>query len=188
MKCERCGKQDAVVRITRIEPDGHKTTVNLGQCDECMVEIKYPMGLKGQQQSGDEVLKEILQQAVGKSKGELTEVPFPDLQCPSCGLDFVAYRSTGMLGCPDCYTAFEEVLEPDLKRYHRASRHITSEEDGRREELASIAERLATIRTELREAVENEDFAHAAWLRDEAAQMEARLAGGEAQSVAPGKE
>ena len=188
MKCERCGKEEAVVRITRISPDGHKTTINLGQCDECLAEMKYPLGLKAQSQPVDQMLKEILQQALVESKGgQLAEVKTPDLQCPSCGLELLAYRSTGMLGCPDCYDAFEEVLEPELQRYHHASRHGVSEEDARREELAMMAERLAVIRNELREAVEAEDFSQAAWLRDEAAQIEARLSGREPEGALQGK-
>ncbi len=181
MKCERCGKEEAVVRITRISPEGHKTTVNLGQCDECLEEMKYPIGLPAQKQPMDAVLKELLQHAT--SKGELAEVPMPDLQCTSCGLDLLSYRTTGMLGCADCYDAFEEILQPELQSYHRATHHIVSEEDARREELAIMAERLVSLRNELREAVEAENFSHAAWLRDEATQIEARLAAREPEAV-----
>jgi protein arginine kinase activator len=183
MKCERCGKQDAVVRVTRISPDGHATTINLGNCDECQEERKYSLGspssipsaLQGMLKEVEEDTAELAQEAVDP-RGS-------DLQCPSCGLEFSAYRSTGMLGCPDCYDSFEELLLPELERYHRTTRHVRTVEEVRREELANLENYLDKVRDELHEAVKVEDYAGAALLRAEAgvilavmAEMTAKLA------------
>lgn len=92
--------------------------------------------------------------------------------CDNCGLAFAQFREQSLLGCPDCYTAFEDSLVPLLERAHEgASQHLgkvpsRAGADQRRQLL------LLRMRKRLSEAVELEDFESAARLRDEIEQLE----------------
>lgn len=56
----------------------------------------------------------------GQSRGDA-----PAGVCRSCGLTLNQFRQTGLLGCPDCYAAFESQLAPLLQKAHEgASQHI----------------------------------------------------------------
>ncbi len=96
------------------------------------------------------------------------------MACPSCGLDYNDYRRTLMLGCPDCYESFSDLLEKDLTRFHRATRH-TDSEDHKPSELASLQDRLREARSELKSTLEIEDYDRAAFLRDEIETLENRM-------------
>ncbi len=43
--------------------------------------------------------------------------------CPSCKTALSSFYNTGMLGCPDCYKAFESEIELALKKIQGASFH-----------------------------------------------------------------
>ena len=189
MKCERCGKQEAVVRVTRISSDGYATTINLGNCEECLAERKYSVGaapsfaptLKG-------MLKEVVEPITALSTEEAEASTTSDLQCPSCGLEFASYRATGMLGCPDCYDSFEDQLVPELERYHRTTRHLPDPDELRRREIVHLTDVLGRLREDIRQAVDAEDFGEAAWIQREAAVIEAIVASLAAKLEAAGKE
>lgn len=53
----------------------------------------------------------------GEATGKVINV------CPACGLGFATFRNNGLLGCPDCYAAFEGQLAPLLARAHEGGTH-----------------------------------------------------------------
>ncbi|MEQ8819756.1 MAG: UvrB/UvrC motif-containing protein [Sumerlaeia bacterium] len=176
-KCERCGKDDAVVKLTRIE-NGQVFSVVL--CQSCAAE-QSPIQKKiyqKQSTSIDSLLKELLkgQHAAVISEAEAAE-HFDIAPCPKCGLEFASYKSTYMLGCPECYIAFAEHLEDDLKKMHHATRHVGSGPPGSSEDLVREQRRIEELREELKTAVEMEDYEHAARLRDEIERTEHQLKG-----------
>lgn len=176
MKCERCGKEDATLKVTRVEKTGQAFQICV--CSGCAVDISpYQKKIAQKSASFDTLLKELL-----KSQG--AKVPDADdtgvivrsapAPCPSCGLEWAAYKSTFMLGCPDCYDSFAEVLEQDLLRYHRATRHVEPAPAGATSVVA-MQDRLKACREELKNALDYEDYRQAAFLRDEIAKIEAEL-------------
>lgn len=170
MKCEQCGKDDAVIKITRIEKDGRAYQVCL--CQSCAAEVSpYQKKAMEKQTSFDMLLKELLKQQKMESAQSGPGVAASVPPCPSCGLEYATYRATYMLGCPDCYDSFAEVLEPDLQRIHQATRHAAGEENVV-SELVRIQERLQAMRDELSSAIEFEDYERAAYLRDEISKLE----------------
>ena len=50
----------------------------------------------------------------GGGSGAEAVTPLEALACPTCGLTFGEFREAHLLGCPDCYKALEEPLEPLL--------------------------------------------------------------------------
>jgi protein arginine kinase activator len=69
------------------------------------------------------------------------------------------------LGCPHDYEAFRVGLEPLLQRIHRSLRHVGKTPKQRRLTSAEQSE-LLVMRTQLRAAIESEDYEEAARLRD----------------------
>jgi len=180
MKCERCGKEDAVIKMTRIERSGQVLTICL--CQPCAAEASPHQKKVAQKPSSiEELLKELLKSQKGSGAGavvpadeEAQRLLVPP--CPSCGLDFGIYKSTFMLGCPDCYEAFATYLEPDLKRLHRGATSHSGEKGTVDSELGLMQRQLEDMRQEQRQAVEYEDFERAAFLRDEIGALEKRIA------------
>ncbi len=86
--------------------------------------------------------------------------------CPSCGMTIANLQAVGLLGCPDCYRVFEELLSGVIQRAQDgASVHV-----GRHPaQAATLIDRAALrnrLAKELREAVSSEEYERAARLRD----------------------
>ena len=195
MRCERCGKEEGVVRLTRIDENGNAETHVLGQCDECREILGQNLPKSHQKKTTlDEVLKELLAAQSGQkvpksesfgsqSKGEVKPVGEEIAPCTSCGYEFKSYKKTFLLGCPDCYESFAEHLEPYLEKYHGATRHVGDLDPGQEQNIEK-QKTLRALKEELRDCLEYEDFDRAAFLRDEISKLEKQLREG----VAPDAE
>ena len=87
--------------------------------------------------------------------------------CKRCGASFARFRKSGLLGCPECYTAFDQKLDGIIARsQNKASAHV-----GRvPEQDAGLVDRHARRRTlldEIDRAVASEQYERAALLRDQ---------------------
>lgn len=116
--------------------------------------------------------------------------------CSACGRTFAQFRSTGVLGCPQCYSVFENQLGPLLSRAHEGGTHHVGKTP--RSMASSVAgavpvacrdapdleRRLALLRVSLDEAVAGEQYEKAAKIRDELQRVQARAAG-DLQAPAP---
>jgi protein arginine kinase activator len=95
----------------------------------------------------------------------------PDITCPSCGLTFAQFQSTGRFGCAEDYDAFVEHIAPRLERFHDASQHT-----GKVPRAGNAARRRSSraraLRSQLRDAVAQEAYEQAARLRDEIQKVE----------------
>ncbi|MEM7680762.1 MAG: UvrB/UvrC motif-containing protein [Planctomycetota bacterium] len=96
--------------------------------------------------------------------------------CEDCGTTFAAFRESSLLGCPTCYTTFDERLSPLIARAHEgARRHV-----GKAPRRAGVGHRrqlqLTRMRRRLDEAVQAEDYELAARLRDDIGQLEQETA------------
>lgn len=112
--------------------------------------------------------------AVSKVAGsKMKQSKMVDKICESCGTSFSAFRKHGLLGCPDCYTTFEERLSPLLKRAHEgADRHT-----GKVPSSAGTSEqkraKLLQLRKQLADLLDLEEYERAADVRDQIAMLEA---------------
>ena len=97
-------------------------------------------------------------------------------QC-SCGMTLRDLLDGGMAGCPDCYTTFEEELEPTVRRIHGKSAHegrIPAKFRGKMDTKKKI-ERLEKERSE---AVALENYEKAAEIRDQLNELRKTLGEG----------
>lgn len=116
-----------------------------------------------------------------EGESEATQSPL----CPNCHLRYAQYKKTLLLGCSDCYEAFESLLTKDLRKFHGAisqdgddSRAMEPEQKPGlkakksqtpqipKAEMAGLIS-LEHLQKELATAIKSEDFEKAAHLRDQ---------------------
>jgi protein arginine kinase activator len=91
-------------------------------------------------------------------------------KCSGCGAMFSELAAAGKVGCANCYTSFRKELLPTMQKIHGKTKHI-----GKISKKASAAykkmQHLDDLKTQLKTAVESEDYETAAKLRDEIKEM-----------------
>ncbi len=95
--------------------------------------------------------------------------------CSGCGMTFNDIRQTGKLGCSNCYQVFAQEMEPTLRRIHGNSQHI-GKIPSRGGEKVLMRKQLDSLKTQLQEAVNHEEYEKAAEIRDGIKSLESRLA------------
>lgn len=178
-RCEKCDNP-STHKFTQIV---NGTAEDHHYCDEHAAESSRYIDKAGPAPHLIEQLLKGIYQNADEAAAAAGGKPIPDIQCHACGLSFKAYKRTLLLGCPDCYRAFEELLTPELRKFHGEIRHVgrrsNSTPDIERpveeqppspavpeEEEAATVPSVKELRGSLRDAVEREDFVEAARLRD----------------------
>lgn len=171
IKCDQCDSEATVHEVT--VRNGVKIEKHL--CEACAAQ----QGMAAQPNVPLEKLMSNIwlahqQQATVRVPGS-TRVPV----CPTCHMTFTEFRQSGLMGCPDCYRAFESQLAGLLERAHEGgSAHvgkrpkriggtITPSPARTQPPVEERAERLKAIRAKLDDAVKAEHYEMAARLRDE---------------------
>lgn len=159
-RCSRCTKT-ATLHITEIRK-GNVQEVHL--CESCAQE--YLSSAEPPPEDDVEALAE--KDAEADSEAEEMD----QLVCSSCGISFREFRSQGRLGCPHDYNAFERELLPLLDNIHNATQH-TGKVPRRAPDESHRQYQVIKLRSDLRTAVEEENYEQAARLRDEIQKLEA---------------
>ena len=102
-------------------------------------------------------------------------------RCPKCGASFEEIAESGKIGCAECYNVFRDRLMPTIHRIRGAAKHKGKVPGSNALRIVEPAGKIAVVeeptpiekkRAELKEAIEKQDFEHAAELRDEIKEME----------------
>ena len=117
-------------------------------------------------------INELLTNFVKLHSGGAGTASLGKLACESCGLTFGDFREHTLLGCPDCYTAFEDQLGPLLERAHEGGSQHVGKIPHRAGSGQARQEQLMQLRGRLDEAVVREDYELAARLRDDIGRLE----------------
>lgn len=160
MLCERCQERTATVHVTRII-NGQKTELTL--CQECAREIQPQFDF-----SIPKFLAGLLD-----SELELKAPPIAE-QCQRCGLTYEQFHQTGRLGCPDCYNRLASRLDPLIRRIQGSSKHrgkVPLRAGGN----LRVQREIETLRAELQQLIQQEEFEKAAQVRDHIRDLEGRL-------------
>ena len=108
LKCDLCGKP-ATVHLTQIVNNKiHKVDL----CEECAQAkgVTDPSGFS----LADLLLKASL------NPDSQTGV----IRCEQCGATQADFKKQWRFGCPACYEAFKEIIEPMLSNMHKGTAHI----------------------------------------------------------------
>ena len=140
MKCQICSENNATIHLTEIEK-GVKKEVHL--CEDC---YKEKNSAADQPPPVDELIKNFLK--------NLTHLADDKSECPVCGATYGDFHKKGVLGCPEDYAFFKDMLIPLLEKVHGAVQHKGKIPHA---SLANkgMAERLIFLRKELDDVIRN---------------------------------
>jgi len=173
MLCQRCGKNEAAIQLTKIVK-GKKTVLRI--CMECAKKAGYEDSLSAGSFPVSSFLGSIMPEGSAAAAGDL-----PQLKCPGCGLTYAEFRNSGQLGCSLCYRTFFDHLKDLLRRIHGSNEHVGKIPRSSRDKF--IARRkLNKLQQQMKMAVKSEDFEQAATLRDKIQRLqnlEKKISGGE---------
>ncbi len=158
IKCDKCDKP-ATIHLTDIA-DGKKSEVHL--CEECAA-------AEGLTVKASVPLSQLLEEFVLQKSGQPEQ---PELKCDVCGITFAEFRRKGLLGCPNDYDAFAEMLDPLLERAHGGATQHVGKVPGRAGADQKKQTAILRLRGALRKAVADEDYEGAARLRDQIKELE----------------
>ncbi|WP_068471326.1 UvrB/UvrC motif-containing protein [Candidatus Protochlamydia phocaeensis] len=154
LECSEC-KKPIAVRYTEIV--GHSIT-HTSMCADC---------------------PELQRRLHGTGPRELIQIQGSGeagVACGNCGTTLEEVKRGHRLGCPECYTVFEDVLLIEMQAANRLSPRISLTKKtmpihiGRApgESLAiNPSSRLLALNEALKETLKREDYEQAAWLRDQ---------------------
>ncbi len=157
MICQRCKKHKATVHVTDLVQNENRDL-----CEQCAVEE----GVTFKQHTP---INELLTNFMMTQAGAQEVV---DLTCDACGISFQDVRSNGLLGCPNDYEVFADVLAPLIARAQHEGGHHVGKVPSSAGQGVKRAHDLMRLRRDLATAVEREDYEAAAGLRDEIKQSE----------------
>ncbi|MDR1158777.1 MAG: UvrB/UvrC motif-containing protein [Oscillospiraceae bacterium] len=165
MLCQHCGQHEAT-RFYRTTANGK--TQELCLCQACAAAA----GLEGEFPQNFPVflgdMPAILSDMMGLRAPAGRQVRGV---CPSCGANLQEISRTGKAGCAACYTHFQAVLLPYIRKMHGNAVHTGRAPRGQRAELRRRSERTQ-LEAQLQEAIGAQAFERAAELRDEIKRLE----------------
>lgn len=159
MKCDKCGAP-SVYRSTFIV-NGVSQSTNL--CRDCAIKEGV---FTTQKPSLFEDLFSSFSNMLNFEKVE-------NVVCPVCKTSLKEFKTTGKLGCPNCYEAFREEISKVIKRIAPFEKHSqdTIKIKVKKEKL-SKEEKIANLRAEMKQAVAEERYEDAAKIKKQIAKLE----------------
>ena len=183
MLCDNCGKREANVRYSE-NINGVKKELHL--CEECskklgIDDINFNMPIDFSSFFGDFLEDFSSPEFMPLLQGG------KELKWNGGGNTFEDIINTGKFGCENCYSTFEDRIDPILKRIHGSNRHIgrigkitdqnimnelknNNDKKVKKEEVKK--DKLEELKDNLKEAIKEERYEDAAKLRDEIKKME----------------
>lgn len=116
----------------------------------------------------EEFIEKMLESTYGNEGEEKLISSLPDMlaECPACHYPITAYRTTGMLGCPECYRAFAPELLPLAVNAPGGEDELPPDQVLEPDYLESPELERGRLELLLHEAIRNENYEEAATLRD----------------------
>jgi protein arginine kinase activator len=183
--CQRCGVLEATVHFSDPGDNPRRFQWLCSKCADMIVSSLVGQASDSPSEPEDPAPKAWdptdINSQVANSKNELLgrmfsladdgEVP-EDKACSQCGMYLKKFRQAGLLGCPQCYVEFRDVLRPFLSRLHGHTSHL-GRTPGQADGSLSPHVQIMRLRVDLEKAIATEDFENAANLRDEIEKLKA---------------
>jgi protein arginine kinase activator len=161
MLCQICNKNVPSVHLTK-KTNGKIIEVYL--CDQC---ANKHNGFLNPPHNVNDFVANFINVNIKTSKTQ-------NLQCKSCGTTFKEIQVTGKLGCAECYTTFSNKLISIIKNIHGnvkyegkpPKNYTKSPKEIRAEQLANKSEKVTSLKVQLQQAIQKEEYEKAAIIRD----------------------
>jgi protein arginine kinase activator len=172
MKCQNCKEEEAIIKYYE-NINGEKKEIML--CGTCAKKLNLIEFSNMSSYFFSTYPKELLE-------GEYTKKV-----CDKCSYTFEDYLKTGLFGCPNCYTAFNDRIDTLLTRLHGKNRHLIVENNLKEKsakktytnlrdkkknlEIADITD-INTLKNLLSLSIKKEKYEDAAKIRDRIRELE----------------
>ncbi len=153
--CQCCNQANATVHLTDIQSDGEP--VERHYCEACAAQEGITM--KPHEPINTMIEKFVKMVPAMRDAAQLT--------CPNCGISFGEFRAQGLLGCPEDYSEFGELLLPLIRRAHDDCDEHRGKRPGQTNDVGKLRVQVRSLERQLEEAVADEAFELAARLRDQ---------------------
>lgn len=160
-KCDHCDRP-ATVHLTEI---AHGKKIEKHLCEACAAKEGVPI-----QPPISQLLEDFVAQAQQAQQAQTRQ--FGELACPHCGISFLEFRQSGLLGCAYDYEVFQEPLTPLLQRAQEGGSQHVGKLPRRAGGDQQRQNELLQLRAALKEAVLQEQYERAAQLRDRIKELE----------------
>lgn len=179
MLCENCGEREATIHEVLIDASNTKYEKHL--CEVCATDGAKPATPADAPPPVSELISKFMVGGPTTTPDEPGKRPARGLACTECGLEYTRFKQTGLLGCAECYTAFETRLGPLIERAHEGGSHhvgklpkralAASRGGGRLDDVlgdqAERTKRIAELRRTLQAAVIGERYEQASEIKQE---------------------
>ena len=167
MTCTNCNKNTAITRIVRTI---NGTSREYYLCKFCADSLNFSPNLIN-------FLPGDLLKSIAKNIGINTAAP--QQQCTFCKSTFDKIAAQGVMGCAECYNTFKSQLAPYLSRIHPKILHIGKMPKSAGAKI-SKKRTLNDLKSQLKSAIDVQNFEQAAILRDKINAIETDENGGSA--------
>lgn len=181
MLCDNCGKREANVRYSE-NINGRKKELHL--CEECSKKLgienmDFNMPIDFSSFFGG------LLEDFGTNDFMPLFNEVKQLKCDNCGYTFEDIVNTGKLGCENCYSVFENRLDPIIKKIQGSNKHVgrtgkiidskisekINNKDSNTENNKDVS-KVEKLQNDLKKAIKEEKYEEAAKIRDEIKKLE----------------
>ena len=181
MLCDNCGKREANVRYSE-NINGRKKELHL--CEECgkklgIENMDFNMPIDFSSFFGG------LLEDFGTNDFMPLFNEVKQLKCDNCGYTFEDIVNTGKLGCENCYSVFENRLDPIIKKIQGSNKHVgrtgkiidskisekINNKDSKTENNKDVS-KVEKLQNDLKKAIKEEKYEEAAKIRDEIKKLE----------------
>lgn len=164
MKCQHCNHNEATTHIKK-NVNGNVTEMHL--CSDCARELGVMEEFSPESFFYDTFFGNFLGAGV-PAMNILSGID----HCEYCGSTFNDIVKSGRVGCANCYSKFEDRLQPTITKMHGNAKHIGKNVTYTEEKEAEpeISE-LDKLKNDLKLAIKEQRFEDAAVLRDKINEM-----------------
>ncbi len=171
MNCENCKNKPATVFYADDSGARHSLCAS---CAKILGKISKYDPTDGQKKDDspfipEPTLSSLLQAPIQSSVYFLKKDKLGKTVCPCCATALETVLAQGRVGCPECYTVFSNLILPSALDIESA--HGSRMPHGHRESIGR-ARSISELKSQLKLAVESENYELAATLRDKIRKLE----------------
>ena len=168
MLCQKCKKQTATTQVKRTV---NGVSEEYFLCRDCAAEMGFAGFMNPFSTAG------FFNSFFPSAKGETSLSPVK--RCDKCNSSLADITNSGKVGCAHCYTVFENSLAPIITKIHGTNHHwgklphgASYKSSEEKDPVAKKESELDTLKAQLKQAIDLQEYEQAAVLRDKIKALE----------------
>ncbi len=166
MLCQNCKSKEANTHVKSVINGEYQEFM---LCSECAKEMGYSTNIFADMHSD---FNSILGSFFSNALPERSQTT----RCKVCGSTYHDIAKSGQVGCANCYDLFIGELMPTIRRIHGNTTHCGKSPENNEvisaQSTDNNKEQIDELKTQLKEAIDVQNFEKAAELRDKIKEME----------------